>query len=98
MNTLLITYDLHERKDHKLLEYIRTFDHVKLSKSAYAIRTERSPTDIYAHLCRQKYLLQPDQCYIITLQAPWRGDGPVHTKVATQKTDQTNDFLRKYLK
>lgn len=76
MAVLLVTYDLKKPgQDYSdLLKKIKSHSWARLSESSYAIKTEKSPEDIYNEL--KPYLDANDHIYIISLKKPYSGFGP----------------------
>ncbi|QIO42919.1 hypothetical protein HA464_02255 [Rhizobium leguminosarum bv. trifolii] len=90
MNKLLVTYDLNrEQVRPKILEEIKRNAWAKLSESSYAIETYETPKQVYDRL--SPYLDGNDNCYIITLAAPYYGQGP---KLVNEWLDKRLNYQR----
>ncbi|WSG73073.1 hypothetical protein U8P80_16180 [Rhizobium beringeri] len=76
MSTLLVTYDLNKEVNRPdiLKEIKKSQSWAKLSESSYAIETYETPQQVFSRL--SPYLDDNDNCYIITLNAPYSGRGP----------------------
>jgi len=76
MAALIIAYDLNnETRRPNIVKTIKdTGSWAKLSESSYAVDTHESPENVMSRL--KKHLDSDDNCYVITLSAPWSGWGP----------------------
>ena len=76
MSTLIVTFDLNKevKRPNILKEIKKGGNWAKLSESSYAISTSESPLQVYKRL--EPYLDGNDNCYVITLNAPYYGQGP----------------------
>jgi hypothetical protein len=76
MSVLLITYDLNKPgQDYEdVHKYIKQFSWARISESSYAIETNLTPDQIYQGI--SKFIDKTDRVYIITLDAPYSGQGP----------------------
>jgi hypothetical protein len=79
MAVLLVTYDLNKEGKSKV-DYNEFYaicdksDHVKLSESSYAFRTNEHPMKVYADL--KTVVDDDDHMYVINLKRPYYGHGP----------------------
>lgn len=74
MNMLIVAYDLNkESKRPPIVEEIKKYEWARLSESAYAIRTNQSPNDVYERLAG--FIDQDDNIYILHIHRPWMGFG-----------------------
>lgn len=87
MSVKLITYDLNRPgQDYTdLLKKIKAFSWARLSESSYAVATDLTPDQLFAHL--SPYLDANDTLYVICLHHPWNGRGP----------KEVNDWLQRNL-
>lgn len=76
MAILLVTYDLSrpDRDRQGLLQTIHSYAWAQLSESAYALRTEQTPQQVFDTLC--PFLNKSDNLYVINLRRPYAGFGP----------------------
>lgn len=76
MSVLLVTYDLKKpgRDYTDLLTTIKSYSWAMLSESSYAIRTDRTPEQVYNLLAN--HLDENDHIYVVNLKAPFWGYGP----------------------
>jgi len=76
MSTLIVTYDLNKeiKRPNILGEIKKGGNWAKLSESSYAISTTETPYQVYQRL--EPYLDGNDNCYVMTLNAPFYGQGP----------------------
>lgn len=76
MDVLLVTYRLFERREHidELRAYLTEFDHRKLTRSTFAIRTDRPPAQIRDELT--EILGERDDYYVFKPLRPYAGYGP----------------------
>lgn len=76
MAVLLVTYDLNrEIVRPNITKRIKdSYSWAKLSESSYAIATDATPEQVYAHL--RPMIDQNDHIYVITLKRPYIGFGP----------------------
>ncbi|KAF1019656.1 MAG: hypothetical protein GAK30_02972 [Paracidovorax wautersii] len=74
--SVIVTYDLNkEAKRPPIVDGIKRLGAwAKLSESSYALNTQFTPKQIYEAL--SQYLDSNDQLFVITLSAPWHGQGP----------------------
>lgn len=89
MAVLLVTYDLNKegksKSDYKKFYEIRdSYDHVKLSESSYAFKTDESPSTLYNKL-KVPVIDENDHIYVITLKRPYMGYGPPATNAWLEK-------------
>jgi hypothetical protein len=82
MAVLLVTYDLNKegksKVDYNKFYKLRdSYDHVKLSESSYAFKTDEQPEPLYNKL--KAAIDANDHIYIITLRRPYFGYGPKAT-------------------
>ena len=79
MSVLLVTYDLNKPgQDYTdFLNVIKSYDCTKLSESSYAIKTSKSPSDVYKEL--RPHQDSNDHVYIIELGHLHKGYGPTAT-------------------
>jgi CRISPR-associated endonuclease Cas2 len=76
MSVLLVAYDLHQHGQNytDVLEYIKEHSWARLSESAYAIETSKSPSSIRDAL--KKVVDANDNIYVMTLSSSWASWGP----------------------
>lgn len=76
MRTKVVAYDLNnETQRPNIVKTVKDLGSwARLSESSYAVETSKSPKEILALL--RKHLDADDNCYVITLTAPWYGWGP----------------------
>lgn len=89
MSILLITIDPDKnpaKAGKEFGEYLDRFKHVKLAGNTYAVKTKEHPRVISWEL--QNLLGKDASYYVINLNAPYDGFGPV----------DVNDWLKKNLK
>jgi hypothetical protein len=88
MPLLLVTYDLNkpEQDDSDLLNEIKKYSNVRLSKSSYAIITDKIPGVVCEEM--KKYIDANDNLYIINLKRPYKAYG----------SDLVADWLKKELR
>lgn len=76
MPTLIVTFDLNKevKRPNILKEIKKGGNWAKLSESSYAISTYETPQQVFARL--KPYIDGNDNCYVVTLNAPYCGRGP----------------------
>lgn len=87
MDVYLVTYRLFDRRAHidPLTEYLTAFDHRKLTRSTYAIRTDRSAARIRDEL--SEVLGERDDYYVFKPLRAYAGYGP----------EERTDWLERYM-
>jgi hypothetical protein len=87
MPLLLVAYDLGKKgTDYQaLLNKINGYSNIRITESAYAIITDKSPTDVCIEM--QKYIGDENTIYVITLKRPY----------GASKWNFVNDWLHKEL-
>jgi hypothetical protein len=75
MPLLLVTFDPHKpgQDNSNLLDKIMDYSNVRLSKSSYAIITDKTPSVVCEEL--KKHINTNDNIYIINLKRPYAGYG-----------------------
>jgi hypothetical protein len=73
MSVLLITFDLNDtHKDYNnFYNYITQHPYAQLSKTTYAVLTEKTPDVFYSRL--RQFISDVDTLLIFTAKAPWYG-------------------------
>lgn len=77
MAVFLVTYDLNNEVSRpKIVKHLKDKfgTWARLSESSYAIKTDLSADDVFAHF--RPMLDGDDQLYVITLKRPYSGRGP----------------------
>jgi CRISPR-associated endonuclease Cas2 len=87
MPLLLVTFDLNKSgQDYSdLLNKIKSYSNVQLSKFSYAIITDKTPDAVYREI--KKYIDTNDSIYIVNLKRPYAGYG----------SELVTDWLKKEL-
>jgi hypothetical protein len=80
MAVLLITYDVKKQSGNSssFHKQIKHYFHIKLSESSYAIQTTEPTSYVYGKL--KDSIEKNDRLYIITLDKPWSGFGPIENR------------------
>jgi hypothetical protein len=88
MPLLLVTFDSDKPgQDYSdLLDQIKSYSNVRLSKSSYAIITDKTPGVVCEEM--KKYIDANDNLYIINLKRPYAGYG----------SELVTDWLKKELR
>jgi hypothetical protein len=88
MPLLLVTFDSNKPgQDYSgLMNEIESYSNVRLSKSSYAIITDKTPDAVCKEL--KKYIDNNDSIYIINLKRPYAGYG----------SELVTDWLKKELR
>ena len=75
MPLLLVTFDPNKPgQDYpNLLDEIKSYSHVRLSESSYAIITDKTPGVVCEEM--KKYIEANDNLYIVNLKRPYAGYG-----------------------
>jgi hypothetical protein len=87
MPLLLVAFDPDKAgQDHsKLVHRIEKYSNIRLTKSSYAIITDKTPETVCSEL--QSYIGENDNLYVVTLKRPYASCG----------TSLANDWLYKEL-
>ena len=88
MPLLLVTYDSNKPGQNyaNLLDEIKSYSHVRLSETSYAIITDETPDVVCEEL--KKYIGTSDNIYIINLKRPYKAYG----------SELISDWLKKELR
>ena len=88
MPLLLVTFDSDKpgQEYSNLLDQIKSYSNVRLSKSSYAIITDKTPDVVCKEM--KKYIDANDNIYIINLKRPYAGYG----------SELVTDWLKKELR